>query len=93
MNKKVIINDVNFELIENYKDAYIKEDIESKYTDYFYPYDYIVGDYSYGLLRLKGFCDKKNEIYKAYNDIKSYKEYIEKECSYDCRYFLLKKIK
>lgn len=93
MNKKIVIENHNYELIENYKDAYTKEDVEKRYTDYFEPYDYILGDYSYGLLRLKGFCEKKNKIYKKYNDIKTYKEYLKKECSYECRYFLIKKVK
>ena len=93
MSKKVTINNQVFELIENYKDGYTKDDVEKRYTEYFEPYDYILGDYSYGSLRLKGFCEKKNKIYKSYNDIKNYKEYVKKECSYECRYFLIKKVK
>lgn len=92
MNKKLIIENITYELIENYKDGYSKDDILKRYTDYFEPYDYILGDYSYGSLRLKGFCDKRNSIYKPYNDIKKYKDYLKKECSYECKYFLIKKV-
>lgn len=93
MNKKIIIDNKKYELIENYKDAYSKEEVEKRYTEYFEPYDYILGDYSYGSLRLKGFCEKRNKIFKPYNDIKKYKEYLKNECSYECRYFIIKKIK
>ena len=59
------------ELIENYKEAFDKEEFLSKCTDYFYDYDYIVGDWAYGKLRLKGFNDKSN---KNYNKIQALKE-------------------
>lgn len=93
MNKKVVINNDNFEIIENIRDAYDKEEVESKYTDYFDNYDYILGDYSYGKLRLKGFCDKENKIFNKINDINNYQIYIKEECSYGCKYFLIKRIR
>lgn len=93
MNKKIIINETEFEIIENSRDCYNKEDVESKYTDYFYDYDYILGDISYGILRLKGFCDKGNPKYQSYNDFNKYQEYLKNECAYGCRYFILKKVK
>lgn len=92
MNKKIKIEDITYEIIENYKDGFNKDDFLNRYTDYFTPYDYILGDYSYGALRLKGFCDKKNKIFKPINDIKKYKEYLKQECSYECKYFLVKKV-
>ncbi len=87
------INGINYEIIKNYKNAYNKEDIMNKFTDYFEPYDYILGDYAYNKLRLKGFCDKSNEIYNQINDIASLDNYIKKNCAYECAYFVLKKIK
>ena len=87
------MEDNTYELIENYKDGYEFESLKEKYTDYFYDYDYILGDWSYGKLRLKGLCDRTNKKCNRINDIK-YKDYYLKEmCSYECRYFLLKKIK
>ena len=91
MNKVYKINELNYELIENYKEGFIYEDVLNKATDYFNDFDYIVGDWSYGKLRLKGFCDKSNKLIKKYNDITNYKQYIKDECAYDCKYFVLKK--
>lgn len=87
------LNDFEYELIENYKDAFDLETVLNRITDYYDDYDYIVGDFAYGKLRLKGFCDKNNKLYKEYNDISKKDEYIKKECAYDCKYFVLKKIK
>jgi hypothetical protein len=65
---KIKLNDIEYEVITDYKDAFNKEDLEKLYTDYFKNYDYILGDYAYNKLRLKGFCDKKNELCNDIND-------------------------
>ena len=88
---KIEIENYKYELIKNYKDAFNEEEFKEKYTDYFYDYDYIIGDLSYGKLRLKGFCDKKNIKCNRINDIKYKDNYIKELCSYDCRYFIIKK--
>lgn len=82
-----------YELIENYKDGFDYDMVKDMYTDYFEPYDYIVGDWSYGKIRLKGFCNKINKICNKSNDIKFKDDYIKDLCSYECKYFVLKKIK
>lgn len=87
------IENNEYELIENYKDGFELEALKEKYTEYFDEYDYILGDWSYGKLRLKGFCDKLNKKCNRINDIKYKDDYIKELCSYDCRYFIIKKIK
>lgn len=89
--KKYQIHDYQYELIENYKDGFLLEEVIQKITDYFDPYDYIVGDWAYGKLRLKGFCEPKNEFYRKSNDIKEVKKYLKEFCAYECKYFILKK--
>lgn len=88
--EKITIDNRNYEIIENYRDALNIADLENKITDYFYNFDYILGDYAYGKVRLKGFNDKTNQNYNDINDIKNVKNYIKENCAYDCRYFILK---
>lgn len=83
----------NYEIIENYKDGFEIDAVKEKYTDYFEDYDYILGDWSYGKVRLKGFCDRTNKKCNRINDVKFKDKYIKDLCSYECRYFMLKKIK
>lgn len=90
--KKITIEEVEYTLFEDYKNGFDKDKIMEKWTDYFAPYDYVLGDWSYGKLRLKGFCEKENPIYKSYNDFASYQKYLKEECAYDCKYFILKKM-
>ena len=87
-----IINNIKFNLIENYRDAFVKEELENKLTDYFDSYDYIVGDWSYGKLRLKRFCKKENQKFNKINDYNNVENYIKNDCAYNCRYFILEKI-
>lgn len=90
--KKYKFNEIEYELIEEYKDGFDLEAAEKKITDYFIPYDYIVGDWSYGKLRLKGFCNKENEIFKNINDVDNLKKYLQENCSFNCKYFVLKRL-
>ena len=89
---KIVLNENEYEVIRDYKDAFNSEDITNLYTDYFKGYDYILGDYAYSKLRLKGFCDKENELFNEINDFSKIDEYIKNECAYECKYFILKKI-
>ena len=90
--KKITINEIEYEIVEDYKNGFDQEAIQEKLTEYFEPYDYIIGDWAYGKLRLKGFCEKTNSLYKPLNDIDTKDTYIQNECAYECRYFILKKI-
>ena len=92
MNKKIIINNKEYELIINYRDAYDEKDFFEKCTDYFYDYDNIIGDIAYGKLRLKGFYDAKNKKAKDLNNFKFKDKYLTENCANDCKYFIVKKI-
>ncbi|MBQ3021439.1 MAG: YutD family protein [Bacilli bacterium] len=88
----ITIGDKNFELIENYRECFQKEEFESLFTEYFYEYDYIIGDYAYNKLRLKGFYEDTNKKAKDLNKISNKDKYLEENCAYNCKYFILKKI-
>lgn len=90
--KFIIINDKKYNLIENYKDGFDIELVKEKLTDYFFEYDYIIGDWAYGKIRLKGFCNKNNPIFKEINDYQKKDKYIKEQCAYDCRYFVLENL-
>ena len=91
--KKIVINDIEYEIIRNDKDCINKKELEEKITDYFDEYDYIMGDFAYDKVRLKGYYYSDNKMAKKINDIKYLDDYIENYCSYGARIFLLKKIK
>ena len=89
--KKIKVNEKDYEVIKDYKDALEPDKLEELLTDYFDNYDYILGDWSYGHLRLKGFCDKDNKLKNQINDYETIQDYIKKYCAYECRYFIIRK--
>ena len=88
----IIVGDNKYELIENYRECFDKEEFISLYTEYFYDFDYIIGDYAYNKLRLKGFYEDSNKKAKKINKISIKDKYLKENCAYSCRYFILKKI-
>lgn len=86
------INEQNYKLIKNYRDAFNIEEVKDKVTDYYNDYDYIVGDIAYNKLRLKGFYNDKNKKVKELNNVKNLEKYLKDFCAPDCRYFVLEKV-
>ena len=89
---KIELEKNQYELITNYKEAFDKEEFLEKCTDYFYDYDYIVGDIAYGKLRLKGFYDEKSKKVNKINNFKNVDKYLKTNCATDCKYYIVKKI-
>lgn len=92
MRNEIKINNANYKIIENYNDAIDKEILSLKLTDYYDKYDFIVGDWAYGKLRLKGFNKKENKNFLAINDSSGIDFYIKEYCAFGCKYFILEKI-
>ena len=90
--KKVVINDKEYEIVKDYRDGFDETEVKSKLTEYFDNYDYIAGDWAYGKLRLKGFTKKDNKLNNPINDYDRIDSYIENNCAYGCKYFILEKI-
>ena len=91
MEKVIMVNNQEYELIKNYRDAFQESEFLEKCTDYFYEYDYIVGDIAYGKLRLKGFFNPKNKKVKEINNYNNLEKYLKENCAVDCRHFVLMK--
>lgn len=90
--KIVKANEIDYEVITDYRDGYDEEMFLEKCTDYFNEFDYIVGDWAYNKLRLKGFYDKKNSKCGKYNNIDELDSYLKNNCAYGCKYFVVKKV-
>ena len=57
--KELIINGQKYLVKKNERDALENAELEEKITDYYNEFDYIVGDWAYGKLRLKGLITRK----------------------------------
>lgn len=89
--ERITIDKNEYEIIKDYKNGYNKDEFISKCTDYFYDFDYVVGDWAYGKLRLKGFYDHDNKKRSEINDFNNLNKYLHENCAYDCSYFVAKR--
>lgn len=81
-----------YELLENFKDGWNPEAFRERYNDILDKYDYIVGDWGYSQLRLKGFYESNKA--KVPDDLKiaTVDEYFSEYCNFACAKFILKKV-
>ena len=86
------INEVKYKVIKDDDKTVNVSLLNEMMTDYFNSYDYIVGDWAYSKLRLKGFNKKNNKFYKEINDYNKLDSYIKNNCAYGCKYFVLEKL-
>ncbi|MFT9486232.1 MAG: YutD family protein [Tepidibacillus sp.] len=81
-----------FELVVNHKDGWNAEAFRDRYSEVLDKYDYIVGDWGYNQLRLKGFYGENPRVPHEMK-IESFEEYLFEYCNFGCAHFILKKTK
>ena len=93
MRAGICINNHCYELVENVKNGFNEEAFRARYADILGKYDYIVGDWGYNQLRLRGFFDDHNQKATYDTKISTLSEYLYEYCNFGCAYFVLRKVK
>lgn len=90
MKKQIIETTIgSYELIHNHREAFDIVKFQEKYIEEIYDkYEYIVGDISSELLRLKGFYE---DISKPQN-VKEIQTYLNETCNYNAAFYILKRL-
>ncbi|GIN19826.1 MAG TPA: DUF1027 domain-containing protein [Bacillus bacterium] len=88
----VAIQNKQYELVEDFRDGFNEEALRARFSDILIKYDYIVGDWGYGQLRLKGFFSDDNHKASYDTKISTLSEYLYEYCNFGCAYFVLKKV-
>lgn len=83
----------NYEIIDNIKEGLQEDALKERYSDILSKYDYIVGDWGYEQLRLKGFYNVQNTKASIDSKISTLDDYLYEYCNFGCAYFVIKKIK
>lgn len=78
-----------YRLVKEYREGFDYETLIKRYTDILEKYDYIVGDWGYDQLRLKGFF--KDDFKSAPIDAKisTLEDYLYEYCNFGCAYFVI----
>ncbi|MEG0254650.1 MAG: YutD family protein [Vagococcus sp.] len=81
-----------YKLVKNYRDGFDYEALIKRYNDVLEKYDYIVGDWGYDQLRLKGFFidDFKGAPVDA--KISTLEDYLYEYCNFGCAFFVIQQI-
>lgn len=83
------INGQSFVVIDNYREALDIEALADRYMDILDVYDFVVGDWSYEQLRLKGFFADDAKIGSLEQKIKHLPDYLLEYASFGAAYFVI----
>ena len=73
--KTILVDEVHYQIIEDYRNGFNIEAFNERYNDIFERYDYIVGDWGHEKLRLKGFFKHSHKLATPDRDIDYLQEY------------------
>jgi uncharacterized protein YutD len=93
VNQLICINNICYELVEDTKDGFNEEAFRARYSEILNKYDYIVGDWGYSQLRLRGFYEDQNQKASYDTKISTLSEYLYEYCNFGCAYFVLRRVK
>lgn len=82
-----------YELVKDFRNGYDEEALVNRFSDVLIKYDYILGDWGYGQLRLKGFFEDRNQKATYETKISAVQDYLYEHCNFGCAHFILKKKK
>lgn len=88
----ITIEQWNYEILIDYREGFQEEAITNRYSEILGKYDYILGDWGYGQLRLKGFFEDTNHKASYDTKISTLQDYLYEYCNFGCAYFVIKKV-
>lgn len=86
---EILINDHEYRLEVNYREAFDEESLAERFVGLFSRYDFLVGDIGSGQLRLKGFY-ADDMLAPSEMKISRVQDYLNEYCGFGCPYFILR---
>ena len=91
-NPLIHIGGKTYELVKEHKNGFNYEAFRDRYSEVLDRYDYIVGDWGYNQLRLKGFFKDSNQKSTKETAFSGLFDYLNEYCNFGCAYFVLEKV-
>ncbi|MGX7076284.1 YutD family protein [Globicatella sanguinis] len=85
------INEQIYHVATNYREGFDFGAFEARYQEYFERFDFIVGDWGFEQLRLRGFYQINRRKVPREQIIDYLDDYLKEYCNFGCRYFVLAK--
>jgi uncharacterized protein YutD len=86
------INGHKYVLLTEYRDAFQTEKLEERFSSILSKYDYIVGDWGFDQLRLKGFFGPDNPLVQKTTSVDTIQDYLYEYCNFGCAYFIIQNL-
>ena len=90
-DKRLLVGTQEYELSIDHREGFDAEALAGRYTSILSKYDYIVGDWGYEQLRLKGFYRNNNSKVSQDKKISFLEDYLYEYCNFGCAYFVIEK--
>lgn len=87
----LLIGERQYRLIRNYREGFDAERLGERFSEVLTRYDYIVGDWGYDQLRLKGFFREDDRKSLPEQRIDTLEDYLYEYCNFGCAYFVLER--
>ncbi|MBM6742606.1 YutD family protein [Enterococcus gallinarum] len=89
---ELLIGTRQYKLVVDYREGFDPQKLGERYSEVLARYDYIVGDWGYEQLRLKGFFDKDNRKALPDQRIDMLEDYLYEYCNFGCAYFVIQRV-
>lgn len=86
---QMLIDGHPYVLVKNYRDGFQTDKLKERFSQILTKYDYIVGDWGYDQLRLRGFYESGSKKGTPSQNIDRLMEYLYENCNFGCAYFVL----
>jgi len=81
----------SYELVHENRNGWNPEAFRDRYSEVLERYDFIIGDWGYSQLRLKGFFRDNHQKATKESSFSGMSDYINEYCNFGCAYFILEK--
>lgn len=90
-DSNLLIGECQYRLVRNYREGFEAERLGERFSEVLTRYDYIVGDWGYDQLRLKGFFREDDRKSLPEQRIDTLEDYLYEYCNFGCAYFVLER--
>ncbi|MBO9605417.1 MAG: YutD family protein [Paenibacillaceae bacterium] len=87
----IVIGGNQYEVMQDHKNGWNPEAFRGRFSEVLERYDYIVGDWGYSQLRLRGFFKETNPKATKETSFAGVQDYLHEYCNFGCAYFILEK--
>ncbi|MFV0561119.1 MAG: YutD family protein [Enterococcus sp.] len=87
----LMVGERPYRLVVNHREGFDADRLGERYSDVLSRYDYIVGDWGYEQLRLKGFFRADNRRAHPDQRIDALEDYLYEYCNFGCAYFVIER--